>query len=351
MYKTARMMLLLAFLCVKLDIRAQEGDAETRKIEWGGELTTEMQFANSGKVNFANVLRLHTCIPINGDISLDISTLSTYMTSEESIGEDLQTFSNLDADNTLLTLSVCGIHWEIDQRNTLFLGVRNMNEDYFASDLTSLFTNSSCGIFPTLSANYPIANYPLASVGVHYRYEQPLSAGESCIIVQGSLYNGLGHNRFAGRENVFRFCPKNDGLFGLAQIEYQHKGSSYFLGACGRNGYGDEATGRQFGSALWTYAEQRLSDNLSLIADYSHAFGSSSFCTDFFGLGGRYSWKGCELGLFSDYARFADSDEFATELTMKIGISNHVHIQPAVHLISTDSHFHSAALLRLGVEF
>lgn len=344
-------MLLLAFLCVKLDIRAQEGDAETRKIEWGGDLTTELQFANSGKVNFANVLRLQTCIPINGDISLDISTLSTYMTSKESIGDDLQTFSNLDADNTLLALSVCGINWEIDQKNTLFLGVRNMNEDYFASDLTSLFTNSSCGIFPTLSANYPIANYPLASVGVHYRYEQPLSAGDSRIIVQGSLYNGIGHNRFAGRENVFRFCPKNDGLFGLAQIEYQYKGSCYFLGACGRNGYDDEATGRQLGTALWTYAEQRLSDNLSLIADYSHAFGSSSFCTDFFGLGGRYSWKGCELGLFSDYARFADCDEFATELTMKIGISNHVHVQPAVHLISTDSHFHSAALLRLGVEF
>lgn len=344
-------MLLLAFLCVKLDIRAQEGDAETRKIEWGGELTTEMQYANSGKFNFANVLRLQTCIPINGDISLDISTLSTYMTSEESIGEDLQTFSNLDADNTLLTLSVCGINWEIDRKNTLFLGVRNMNEDYFASDLTSLFTNSSCGIFPTLSANYPIANYPLASVGVHYRYEQPLTSEDSRIIVQGSLYNGIGYNRFAGRENVFRFCPKNDGLFGLAQIEYQHNGSSYFLGVCGRHGYDDEVIDRQLNTTFWTYAEQRLSDNLYLVADYSHAFSSGSFCTDFLGVGGRYSWKGCELGLFSDYARFADCDEFATELTLKIGVSRYFHVQPAVHLISTDSHFQSAALLRLGVEF
>ena len=29
----------------------------------------------------------------------------------------------------------------------LFVGVRNVNEDFFTSDVTSLFTGSSCGIF------------------------------------------------------------------------------------------------------------------------------------------------------------------------------------------------------------
>lgn len=33
---------------------------------------------------------------------------------------------------------------------------------------TSLFTGSSCGIFPTISASYPIANYPLAGLTVYF---------------------------------------------------------------------------------------------------------------------------------------------------------------------------------------
>ena len=71
-------------------------------------------------------------------------------------------------------------------------GIRNMNEDYFTSHFMSLFTNSSCGIFPTISANYRIANYPLASMGIHL--ERKIRE----LTVMASVYNGVGYKSFSG---------------------------------------------------------------------------------------------------------------------------------------------------------
>lgn len=330
-----------------------------RKAEFGVELTSEQQLTHKGEYNFANLLRLQASIPLCQTLTLDASSISTYMTSDYCIGEDMQIFSNIYAKRIPFALSVFGINWQPNDSQSLFLGIRNMNEDYFCSDVTSLFSNSSCGIYPTISANCPIANYPYASVGVHYRYNKVWGDddNQSAIILQGSLYNGIASRRFTGRDNIFRFCPKDDGIFGIAQVEYQHRGSSYFLGASHHSDYG---------TALWSYAEQRLSDDLTLIAGYSHAFGSSRLCTDFAGIGAKYSWKKCQFGLFTDYARFTlDEDlsynEFATELTCKIQLSSHFYLQPSAHIIagkSSDSDysdlfttFNTAYTLRLGVSF
>lgn len=346
---------LVSFLC-GVSAFPQNGENEERKIEWGAELASELQVTQEGESNFANVLRLKASVPVCKSLSIDVSSLTTYMTSEMSIGNDLQVFSNLDAENIAFTLAVCGVDWKISDRHTLFMGIRNMNEDYFCSPVTSFFTNSSCGINPTVSWNFPIANYPVASVGAHYSYAHPLpSADETsqdAIILQASLYNGIGYNRFTGRENMFRFCPKSDGLFGLAQVEYRYRGSCYFLGASVRS---TDEVGFPSGTALWTYGEQRVTDRLSLIADYSHSFASDSFCTDFVGIGGKYSWNNCELGLFTDYAHFDGCEEFATELTCKLQLTPIISIQPTTHFIATSTPFTSgkeftfAAALRLGI--
>lgn len=204
-----------------------------------------------------------------------------------------------------------------------------MNEDYFTSPITSLFTNSSCGVYPTISANYDIANYPFASIGGHYKYEN------RNIVLQATLYNDKGSYRFTGRENVFRFCPASDGLFGLAEATYSHRGSSYFVGTAvywgGSSSENISSSNNIKGVSLspWAYAEQRITDRLSIIAGYSHAFfvgqsvpgaerGHDAACRDFAGLGGHYTWNRAELGLFADYANFAEGTEFATELTCKI---------------------------------
>lgn len=383
MTKTLRLtnpLLLALSMIFALGAEARGTDSLQWMPEWDAELTTEQQVTTAGHYNCANLLRLRASLPIAGGLSVDVGSLSTFMTAKESIGDDLQTFSNLDAPRIPFALSVCGVNWNAGDRHSLFVGIRNMNEDYFCSPVTSLFTGSSCGIFPTISANFTIANYPEASMGVHYRFEKKTKTSVSdTFVFQGSLYNGLGSHHFSGRDNVFRFCPKDDGLFGLAEASYSRRGSSYFVGTAvywdSRSLYnirGVEACCRGVSLSPWIYAEQRITDRLSLIAGYSHAFGREAACRDFAGLGGRYAWERAELGLFTDYANFAEGSEWATELTCKIDLTSHLFLQPTVHLIatpdaeapldcpnkpssSTDFYvakkIQGAATLRIGVEF
>ena len=310
---------------------AQEN--EKREVEFGVELTSELQATDKGEyrlatsgdacqsMNFVNLLRLDVSLPVSSSISLDAASLSTYMTADESIGGDLQTFSNLDAGTIPFALSVCNVAWKINDRHALFAGIRNMNLDYFTSPATSLFTNSSCGIFPTISANYPIANYPVASVGIHYKYDNDndndddnddssTGSGQTTdndggwFGFQASLYNGMGYNRFTGRNNIFRVCPKDDGVFGIAEVSYIRGGSRYFLGNALYLKEGVSAT-------PWFYTEQSIFPDLTLLACCSHAFSTRAECKDFIGLGALYKSGKCQLGVFTDYVNFMERKEFA----------------------------------------
>lgn len=332
--------------------RDEEGTEKEPVVTLGLEYTGELQ-TNFGKgFNFVNLLRLNGEVRMGRKLKLQLSTLSMGKTSEEPVLYDLQVFSNIEAGNIPLTLAVAGLEWSIDKRNTLFVGVHNMNEDCFTSEVTSFFTNSSCGIYPTLACNYPIANYPMASVGVHYKFES------EHVGAQAAVYNGRGATSFTGRENLFRFCPQSDGLFGLAQGEYKWRGSSYFLG--GSLHYDPKGllteefmttSTSKLHATLWTYAEQRVTDRLNLIAGYSHAFNKDVPCHDFIGLGGKYSWGKAELGLFTDYANFDIIDEWATELTCKVTLNPHIYLQPTLHIIRTGTEWGTVGMMRLGVEY
>lgn len=346
----ARCLLMAVCLCCPGTILAtEESDTMAHKVEWGVEFTTEQQVTHNGKYNCANLLRLNAGVALlHSRMRLDVATLSAYMTNDESIGQDLQTFSNLDAGTVPLALSMAGLTWQVSDRHTLYLGVRNMNVDYFASPLTSLFTNSSCGIYPTLSANYPVANYPLASMGAHYRYHKVMTSDggddASCFTLQASLYDGTGHRHFTGRDNVFRFCPDGDGVFALADAQYQHHGSRYFVGNALYARRGVSVT-------PWAYVEQRLTPNLSLLAGYSHAFGSGIACSDFVGMGAHYQLSRAQLGLFTDYARFAEAREWATELTCNVALTPFLDVQPTAHMMLTSGKLGGAFTLRACLHY
>lgn len=170
---------------------------------------------------------------MSNSFSIEASTISIAKTREERLVDDLQTFSNIEEDNLPLALAVCGANWQINDKHSLFFGIRNMNEDYFTSPVTSFFTNSSCGVYPTISANYDIANYPVASVGAHYRFESAIGSNESngSIVFQSSLYNGKGSYHFTSCDNVFRFYPK-DGITGTVLLSAKTNSSANisFLG-------------------------------------------------------------------------------------------------------------------------
>jgi hypothetical protein len=105
-----------------------------------------------------------------------VALISTYNLSldrerEWNIGDDDQVFSNIMLDCQLpLALSVFGITQNISEQFSVFLGVRNLNVDYFTSPCTALFTNSSDGIFPTLADNWRLANYPTSAMCLHLEW-------------------------------------------------------------------------------------------------------------------------------------------------------------------------------------
>lgn len=336
-------------LCICSCFKAQAADNDDNRISLGFDYITEVQ-TNLKKVNWAHQLHIDFGARITDNLWLKARTLTVQKTREEEIlVNDLQVFSNLIESNLLLSLYLGGLEWQIADHSNIFVGVHNMNDEFFASDVTSLFTNASCGIFPTLSANFTAANFPYASVGIQYKYDS-----ENLTYV-GSIYNGQGYNRFSGRENSFRFCPKSDGFHLLSQLEFKHEDNHYFVGGALNYGNPDAFIEKKTRTVAWAYAEQKVSENVYLIADYSRSFFNDSFCKDFVGFGTKVDADFCsgnaEFGLFTDYANFEGNNEFATELTCKYSFGEHYYLQPSLHFMHNDESSNLIGLIRFGVEF
>lgn len=357
-YQPTRLLLtVLLFLLHGILLHAQkpgdcQGDTATAKLRpsFGLEYNTELQ-TDFSSAKWANLLQLHAQLPLTEKLSFNVSSVSIASTREGSLADDLQCYSNIEDANLTLAISVACMEWRMDSCNTLYAGIRRIDEDYFCSDGMSLFTNSSCGLFPTISLNHDVATFPNAALGVHYAYDSDRLA------VNASLYNGRGHNRFSGHDNIFRFCPGSDGLFALAQMEYRHRGSSYFIG--GSLHYGDDfdCQKRTLSPSVWAYAEQAVGERLTLLAAYSHAFGCitssqdtpETLCRNFAGIGGIYAFGNCRLGIFSDYAKAYCIHEFATELTCDIPLSSIISLQPTMHLITTDGATKCIGMMRMNI--
>ena len=307
-------------------------------VEYTGELQTDFE-----RIRWVHLLQLRAELPLTRQVTFNVSSISLAHSDEEPICYDLQGYSNIEAWNIPFILSVAGFTWQMNDSHSLFAGIRRIDEDYFNSDGLALFVNSSCGGFPTIVGNFFTPAYPMASMGVHYVYDSERLG------VQASLYNGIGSYEFTGRYNIFRVCPKSDGIFALAQAEYRHQNSHYFLGASVHDWDVLLLRERKLRPSVWTYAEQALSKRLTLLAAYSHAFSNDEVCNNFYGIGGRYACKNLELGLFSDYTRILEIDEWATELTCKLGLSNSLSLQPALHIIKTDNETQCIGMMRLNI--
>ena len=133
-------------------------------------------------------------------------------------------------------------------------------------------------------------------------------------------------------------------MFVIGQAEYRHRGSHYYLG-------GTLHTDSDINPSAWIYAEQALVPNLTLIAIYSHAFGSGNLCDNFYGLGGKYALKRAEFGVFTDYVYVVDVKEWATEFIFSYHLTDFLTVKPALHVIDTDGRTVLAGLLRVDISF
>lgn len=328
---------IIALLEVCLHLPAQDADSTSLRPTFGADFSSEVQ-TDFEKFRNANLLQLHAHVPLSRKLTFEAGAIGSLITGQELDIIDLQGISNIDTYEMEVpfALTVAGFTWQPGDHHSLFAGIRRTDEDYFCSETLSLFTTSSCGIFPTISMNFPIGTFPYAAVGFHYAYDN------ENLRLQASLYNGEGNYRFTGPNNVFRFCPESDGLFALAQAEYRHRGSHYYLGASLHSQ--PEAT-----PTVWTYAEQALWPNLTLLAAYGHAFGSYISSPNFAALGGKYTYKRATFGLISTYARILNTDEFSTEFVCNLQLTSFLALKPAFHIITDDGTTKCVAQLRVNI--
>ena len=352
MVKAKIMMILVSLGCSQF-VMAESADSTKLKPKFELEYTGELQ-TNFKTTSQVNLLQLRADLPLSRSLSFQAASLSVASTQDDLLFDTMMGYSNIDAYDKAFALMVAGFKWNINNRHTLFAGVRRMDEDYFCSDGMSLYTNPSCGIFPTISWNYFIATYPYAAMCLHYAYET------DNVCMQASIYNGTASQDFTGRDNVFRICPKNDGVFALGQAEYRYRNSHYFLGGSLYNGYeydiyfdGEdlqlEPIERKTYPTMWAYAEQALSSRWMLIAAYGHSFSSEDLVRNYYGLGAQYALGKIRFGLYSDHARVLDINEWNTELVCNIDLNDYLSIKPVLHILNSDNETQCIGLLRLTV--
>ena len=331
---------------------------------FGVSYTTEVQYApTNSRTNWCNLLRTDFSLPVYKNGEFSAATIHIYKTNQERIVDDMMTFSNIEEQSNPLAIAVLGYMQKIGS-SSLFLGIRNVNEDYFTSPATSLFTNSSCGIYPTLSTNYPIANYPLSSLCLDYKGQFGRWN------VKGSLYSGVGYNGWSREDNPFIVNFKQNGFFGITEINYQTNYGSYFCGVSLHNrlficdAYAEQSdetvsteTQKKTSVTWWGYAEQRLwveaGHEINLLAQYSENSSANNFCKRYAGLGATWSHEDSrqrkhDVGVVFSVAQFCEANELTAEITYRYQFRPDSFLQPAVHLIRNSAGFHSVVMLRFS---
>lgn len=333
--------------------------AQDKKPGFGFRYATEVQTDFGGKANWVNLLSLNAGFAPWRNGELSIQTISVYKTRRERITDDLQVFSNIEEDNMAVNISLLGYTHSFGDI-TMFGGVRNINEDYFTSDYTSLFTNSSCGVYPTLSANFPLANYPASAMSLHAEFR--LSEN---LTLKSSLYNGVAGRLYGNEPSVFNIRA-SDGIFCISELSYTPRpGShgSYNAGVAVHSGHipptCKEPIKTKAVYAVWGSVERvilrKSHREAGVLLQASYAPGDQNDCRTYFGGGillrGMLSRKKPDvLGVFVNRAGFREMTETAMELTWQYEIFRNITLQPSLHMIrrrQTDI----TGLLRLNYVF
>lgn len=244
----------------------------------------------------------------------------------------------------------------------LISGVRNVNEDYFTEGNSTLFLNGSDGIFPTIAANYEMANFPLSGVcPIHAVY-----AHNKGFKAQFSLYNGVAGELADG--STFRFRPRRDGVTALGEVAYLRPDAPrymlYSVGFVSNNTPEADASGESSGklrSAWFSLVEQGLLKtdrySLNLMLQGSSSLNSGSECNGYFGSGLVLNRNSGEnkiwlesLGLMNHYAKYSEAEECNQELTLQLNLYDLFLLKPSLQLVEGHGDVQKVFVLRLCYE-
>ena len=326
--------------------------------EFGVQYITEVQTDFEKSTNWMNFLRLDASLNIGKRGSIDFASIHTFKTLDRPVADDWQVFSNITNDNLAFGLAVLGYTHQFCDKFKLFAGVRNVNEDYFISDGTGLFVNSSHGIYPTIAENYPLGNYPLSTLGIHANWTL-----NDNWTVQGSIYNGVARQLF-GPDHGLLDIRKDDGILLMGDVNYHHDSKlpgTYFAGVSYANKiHGEEMTEDKTNFTYWVYGEQSIyksgDSHVDLMAQFSQNLSVDFGCKRYMGAGVLlYNILTDKIdntfGINVNNADYDFGDETVLEATYNLQLTDHIGIQPAYQRIWNDGGSHNAALLRLNIEF
>lgn len=333
------------------------GVLQAQRVTWRVAGTTEgLWNISQGKTGWCNLLEAELGVGLWNNGALELAAISTYNLNTP-VADDLQAFSCIDAGaDKAFRLTQAGISHDFGGRLLLFGGLRNIDMDHFTTPFTALFTNASHGNFPILSANFPLATYPLSALCLHAEL-RPWRG----FVLRESVYNGVASDRL---DRQFRFCPQSDGVFNIGSLSYhlgdeEHHRGHYTLGyALGTSPDEEEQERLTYNYALWALVEQPFvhfgNHHFAAMLQGGASPATRSACRGYAGVGvifeqfGDKAWK---AGAVVNRALYADGRETDVELTGSFSPCSFLTLQPAVHFITTTGHYTTAAQLRLIVEF
>lgn len=312
----------------------------------GVSCVAEAQYDMRRSFNLVTQLRIDGSLAA-GCARIEAATIHVFNAAPHPLAADWQVFSNIEEKSMAAGIAVAGCRLQTGGMS-FFIGIRNLNEDYFTSPVTAFFTNSSCGIFPVLSADRPIANYPMSALCADYRVKGEKWEFES------SLYNGVARpgNRL---DRIFRFSPRKEGLFGISSVNYNARGGHYFGGF-----FLHHRPSANTASGGWVYAEQtiftRKERRVEMLLQYATRFSGPTDCRRY-GAGGfllsgfLLPSRNDRFGIVMNGARYGAGLEKALELTWRADLGPYFAIQPAFHFITNPDGKFTVATCRISVSF
>lgn len=367
----------VAFSAVVAQAQSDSVGIVEPRVKWHVDAVTEGQWSiKTGHANWANMLSAGVEASIWRGGSLEFGALATG-SLKDGIVDDLQDFSNINAESWGFRLTHLGIGQQLSEELYIYAGLREADEDYFNTDGASIFTGSSYGCVPQAGENLALGVYPEAALGLHLEY-RPTDVW----IVSTTVYNGMASDRL---NRQFRFCPGSDGLINIGSLSYSPAISRYlgdggepadgFLAPTYVLGYvagwqylGDEvaddatetavpAKQCRKGGALWASIDQPLMRvgraGLNLFATGGVRIGQLDAARGHWAaalLLGNVTYRGGTLAMGVSQARYAEKlKETDFETTFEYPVLSWLSLQPALHIIRTDGKTNVAANLRLSI--
>ena len=338
----------------------------TRRIHWHADAMSEGQWnLKDGRAGWANLLSAGMDVGTWRGGCAEIGALATGHIGH-AVADDLQDFSNINAENRAFRLIHLGLRhgWDKKVKGFVYFGLRQADEDYFNTDCAALFTGASYGCVPQAGDNFAIGVYPEAALGIHAEI-----APSDRWLIKASLYNGTASDRLSRQ---FRFCPKSDGFAAMGSVTFSPdwvpKGKrmdgdddcafqpAYVLGYIAGQ-QADEETGRLIGGgSVWASIDQPLfkmrRTTLALFATGGTRIGRLNAARGHWAAGlllDGLTRRGGTLGIGVSRAYYADGHETDFEITSSLPLCQWAQLQPALHVVRTCGETALIGALRLCI--